>query len=383
MRAVRTRSKGEWLLAHRKGKVAINGRFLTQEVTGVQRYAIELVKALDRLVSEADPAVEAYSFELLAPRRELKQNLGLRSIPVRQVGRLGGHLWEQLELPYYVRKRCLLSLCNAGPLAKRNQVVTVHDAAVFANPQNFSLRFRTWYKLLLVGLGRTAARVATVSSFSKKELIRYCKMPEAKLRVTLEGGEHVLSVPTDKEILQRQALEHRPFVLAVSSLSPNKNFRAVVRAAELLGDTDFDVVVVGGTNPRIFSRSGQSLPDSVKHTGYVSDGELRALYESAACFIYPSFYEGFGLPPLEAMSCGCPTIASGTASMPEVCGDAVLYCDPGDPADIARNIRQLMQDKSLREDMRTKGLQRAHGFSWEGCARETVSVVDELSIKRP
>lgn len=359
--------------------VAINGRFLTQETTGVQRYAIELVKVLDRLVGDTDPAVEAYSFELLAPKGDLLQNLGLENIPVRQIGRLGGHLWEQLELPLYVRERCLLSLCNAAPLAKRNQIVTVHDAAVFANPQNFSFRFRAWYRLLLVGLGRIAAKVATVSSFSKKELVRYCKMPEAKLRVTLEGGEHVLSVPTDETILRRQALEQRPFVLAVSSLSPNKNFRAVVRAAELLDATDFDVVVAGGTNPRIFSRSGQSLPGSVKHVGYVSDGELRALYEHAACFVYPSFYEGFGLPPLEAMSCGCPTIASETASMPEVCGDAVLYCNPEDPADIARRIRQLMQDERLREDLRERGLQRAGRFSWENCARETVLLVDKLT----
>ena len=369
-------------MAHRNTSVVINGRFLTQETTGVQRYAMELVKALDRLVSDADPMVEAYSFELLAPRGKLQQNLGLENIPVRQVGRLGGHLWEQLELPRYVREGCLLSLCNAAPLAKRNQIVVVHDAAVFANPQNFSFRFRTWYRLLLVGLGRIAARVATVSSFSKKELIRYCKMPEAKLRVTLEGGEHVLSVPADEKILRQQELERRPFVLAVSSLSPNKNFRAVVRAAELLGDTDFDVVVAGGTNPRIFSRSGQSLPGSVKHVGYVSDGELRALYEHAACFVYPSFYEGFGLPPLEAMSCGCPTIASETASMPEVCGDAVLYCNPDDPANIAHKIRQLMEDERLRENLRARGLQRASRFSWESCAIETVSVLDELLSRR-
>ena len=370
-------------MAHRNISVAINGRFLTQETTGVQRYAIELVKALDRLINDADPAVRSYSFELVAPRGELRQDLGIENIPVRQVGRLGGHLWEQLELPRYTRERCLLSLCNAAPLAKRNQIVTVHDAAVFANPQNFSFRFRSWYMILLVGLGRMAARVATVSSFSKKELVRYCKMPEAKLRVTLEGGEHVLSVPADKKILWRRGLERRPFVLAVSSLSPNKNFRSVVRAAELLGTTDFDVVVAGGTNPRIFSRSGQSLPGSVKHVGYVSDGELRALYEHAACFVYPSFYEGFGLPPLEAMSCGCPTIASGTASMPEVCGDAVLYCDPDDPADIARSVRQLMEDESLREDLRARGLRHARRFSWEGCARETVSIIDELSDRQP
>ena len=194
-----------------------------------------------------------------------------------------------------------------------------------------------------------------------------------------EGKEHVSAVAVDMKILREHGLVGRPFVLAVSSTSPNKNFRSVVRAVELLGDVDFEVVIAGGANPRVFSRSETSLPDSVKHVGYVSDGELRALYENATCFVFPSFYEGFGLPPLEAMARGCPTIASGAASMPEVCGDAALYCDPGDPADIAKQIQGVMENEDLRRDLSRKGLRRAERFSWDRCARETLDVVGEAS----
>jgi glycosyltransferase involved in cell wall biosynthesis len=113
-------------------------------------------------------------------------------------------------------------------------------------------------------------------------------------------------------------------------------------------------------------------------TGYVSDTELRALYENAACFVYPSFYEGFGLPPLEAMTCGCPVVVSRAASLPEVCGDAAVYCDPGDPADIARGIDQVLANSAVQEDLRRRSLERARSFSWKRAARAMLQQIEDL-----
>lgn len=359
-------------------KVYVNARFLTQTTTGVQRYAREVIRVLDEFVGSHDPHVRHLSFELLMPNSPL-EFVPTHNIPVRRVGRLTGHAWEQLELPYYTRGHLLLSLCNTAPLSKRRQVVTLHDAAVFAQPDSFSRAFRSWYKVLLPGLGQVAEQIITISEFSKHQLVRYCHVPEGKLVVTYQSGEQVLEYPPDPSILDNHALTERPFVLAVSSLNPSKNFRAVVEAANLLKDCGFDFVIAGGSNPKVFQSSQQAFPSNVKYLGYVSNEELRALYEHAACYLMPSLYEGFGLTPLEAMTCGCPVLVSNAASLPEVCGDAALYCDPHRPQDIAAKLQRLMADADLRETLRQKGLKRAGQFSWDKCARETLAVLEQVA----
>jgi glycosyltransferase involved in cell wall biosynthesis len=356
--------------------IFVNGRFLTQATTGVQRYALEVVKALDKLIAKATIDSERYTLILLAPQA-LKYEPDLKHIPLRRVGHLSGHLWEQLELPYYARGGLLFSPSNTAPLLQRNQIVTIHDTAFFAYPQNYSFAFRNWYRFLMKRVGRIAKRVIVNSSFAKTELTHYCQIAESKLEVVpVRGTEHILSVDSDGTILQRYNLAHKPFILAVSSMSLTKNFGSVVRAAELLGSTDFDVVVAGGTNPKVFGESNVAWPESIKHVGYVSDEELKTLYENAHCFVFPSLYEGFGLPPLEAMACGCPVIVSRAASLPEVCGEAALYCDPYYPSDLADKIQELMSDAGLRKELRQRGLEHVEQFTWEKCAHKTFAVIE-------
>ena len=357
-------------------KIYINARFLTQPITGVQRYAIELVRALDRLIDCGAIDKTKYSFLLLAPRNTQNEP-GLTHIPFRPAGRLKGHLWEQLELPFFAKDGLLVNLCNTGPLQHHFSVVVIHDAAVFAYPQAFSAIFRTWYRMLLPRLGKAARKVITVSLFSKKELTTYFGIPEHKITVIYPGKEQMYNVSPDCSILHKYNLVGRNYVLSVSSIDPRKNFGAVVKAMELLAGNDYEFVVAGGANPKVFNAPGAPLPDTVHHMGYVSDGELRALYEHAACFVFPSFYEGFGLPPLEAMACGCPVIVSPAASLPEICGDAALYCNPGSPADIAAKIRLLMADQELRVILRRKGLDNAKRFSYNDSAREIFKVIEE------
>ena len=146
----------------------------------------------------------------------------------------------------------------------------------------------------------------------------------------------------------------------------------------LLDDPGIVLVAAGGGNARIFAQAGDlNLDDRrLQRTGYVSDQQLRALYEGAACFVFPSFYEGFGLPPLEAMCCGCPVISSDRASLPEVCGDAALYCDPDDPATLAAQLRRLLDSDALAAELRQAGRQRAAGFTWDRAAREFADLMD-------
>jgi glycosyltransferase involved in cell wall biosynthesis len=357
-------------------RIYLNARFLTQFVTGVQRYAVELVKAFDRLIDRGEADPDRFSFVLIAPN-DIKIDLHLKHIPIRKVGRLHGHPWEQIELPAYTRDGLLVSLCNTAPLRARSQVVTIHDAAVFAFPHTYPLAFRCWYRLLLKRLGRTAERIITDSEFSKSELVRHCGVNERRIRAFYLGADHILGVDPDESVLEKHGLLEKPFVLAVSSIAANKNFEAVVCAAQLLGVTDFDVVIAGGVNPRVFSTPDVPLPVGVKYIGYVSDGELRALYEHAACFVFPSLYEGFGLPPLEAMACGAPVITSNISSLPEVVGDAGILINPYNIEELAEAIRRVLGDAKLRQQMRQEGLERAALFTWENTARQTLKVYEE------
>jgi glycosyltransferase involved in cell wall biosynthesis len=139
-------------------------------------------------------------------------------------------------------------------------------------------------------------------------------------------------------------------------------------------------LLAGGTARHVFGdRRVSTVHPRVRDLGYVTDGQLRALYENAACLVQPSLYEGFGLPPLEAMACGCPVVASRAASLPEVCGDAAIYCDPHDPRDIARCIQEVLEP-TLSKDLRARGARRAKQFTWRGAALETVALLKRLSV---
>jgi glycosyltransferase involved in cell wall biosynthesis len=354
--------------------VDINGRFLTQAITGVQRCAMELVQALDQQLTSDLALRSRYRVRLMAPPQH-EQPVKLSHIPTVPVGRLRGQAWEQFELPNYSRGNVLVNLCNTAPLA-RPGIVTIYDASVFVVPEAYTPAFRAWYRVLFPLLGRRSLRVVTVSRFSQGELARRVGIPAGKIDVIPLGAEHILRAPADPSILARIGVDPHCFILAVGSRSPHKNFGAVTSAVARLGPDRLPLVVAGGANSRIFARS--ATPDGAIHVGYVSDRELRALYENAACFVFPSLYEGFGLPALEAMACGCPAVVARAGSLPEVCGDAVLYCDPRDPDQIASRIRLLLQEPGRRQELRDRGTARARSFSWGLASTALLRIIDSV-----
>lgn len=303
-------------------KIYINGRFLTQRITGVQRYALEITRALDSLISD-DKNLQKHEYIVIAPKKVL-YSIKLNNIQVVQKGILKGHLWEQLELPIYSHDGFLMNFCNCAPLIKRNQTVTIHDAAVSAMPNSFSWVFRTWYKLMFMWLGRSLEHIFTVSEFSKKELHKYYDIPLSKIHVTYNGIDHIKRLKADESIIDREDLKGKKYVLAVSSMNPSKNFPLVLDVARLMPDVEF--IIAGGSNAKVFKSAGLDVPQNARLIGYVSDEELMALYRYASVFVYPSLYEGFGIPPLEAMMCGCPVVVSDIEVFHEVYGDSVEYC---------------------------------------------------------
>lgn len=324
-------------------KIYINGRFLTQNITGVQRYAIEIVKALDKYLND-DSLNNKYKFEIVCPKN-IKQKLILKNIEIKKIGNLKGHLWEQIELPLYVKNKFLFNFCNCAPLIKKNQIVTIHDVAVCAVPYAYSKPFRIWYKFMYKILTARLKQIFTVSEFSKKELNKYFDIPLEKIEVTYNGIDHMETIKPDETIFTKFNIEKNNYVLAVSSLNPSKNFKIILETAKILPEINF--VIAGGTNSTVFKEQGFGVTSNVKFIGYVNDEELVALYKYASCFVYPSIYEGFGIPPLEAIYFNCPVILSDIEVFKEIYMDNVLYCKIDDFNILKEKILLILNDKKI------------------------------------
>ncbi|MEX3916283.1 glycosyltransferase family 4 protein [Paraburkholderia sp. BR10872] len=353
----------------------INGRFLGRRATGVDRFAFETIRALDQLIELRDPCVAGLRTEIIVPAALAALPNPFRHVALRASGKGGGLRWEQLALPQAARGRLLLNLCNSGPLWYRRQITVLHDAAPARVPDSYSRSFVAWYRLMAPRLGRISRRVITVSEFSRRELSDAYRIPVDKIGVVPESGEHMLRVQQDGGNAAN-AFGERPFVLAVGSLNRHKNFQLVADAARLIRDAQFDIIVVGGGDARVYGTGQEALPEFVKHLGYVSDGALAALYRRAACFVYPSRYEGFGLPPVEALALGCPVIASRLPAVQEACNDAVLYTSPDDPAELARLLERITSDAALRERLRERGRARTAELTWQTTATR---LIEEIS----
>lgn len=354
-------------------EVFINGRFFSQRVTGVQRYARETIRCLDELLADEGEGVDI-RWTLLVPRGT--STPAFRHIVVESTGRLQGHLWEQLELPWRARKGLLFSFGLTGPLAQQRQIVTVHDAAIMRIPQAYDWRFRVWYRFLVGRIVSRAPGTIAVSRFSAQEAAECYGVPIERLHVATEGWQHLADVKPDERILDRHGLRDKAFTLAVSSPTPTKNFAAIAHAMGILGRAAPPCAVAGSADPSIFRAAGNAS-DAMIRLGYVSDEELKALYQHASCFIFPSLYEGFGIPPLEAMSCGCPVLASTAAAVREVCGEAPLYFDPHVPEQLARRLREVLANPALRARMSSAGLERARLYSWMQSARLNLQIIRE------
>lgn len=351
--------------------IVLNGQFTTQTKSGVQRFASEIAYALDRQHASGEK-----SYQMFAPAGGIL-TAPFSSVVFRTVGRLHGQAWEQVELPQYVGKSLLVNLGNTAPLLVRRQIVVIHDAGAFVNPEAYSLRFRLWYKGLQRLLAVRKARLVSVSRFACSEVSRHIGVPELDVALVGEAGEHILRETLDDTILRQHGLQPGRFVLAVGNLTAHKNLRALGLAAARLAARGITLVVVGGTGSAAFAADA-ALPEPAIYTGKISDGELRALYEAAACFVFPSRYEGFGLPPLEAMACGCPVVASTAPAVVETCGDAAWFCDPDDHAGFADAVCRLLDEPELRATMRRRGLDHAASMTWDKAAGALTRVIDEF-----
>jgi glycosyltransferase involved in cell wall biosynthesis len=343
-------------------KIIINGHFRTQRVTGVQRYAREII-------SQFDEQHVAYSW-LQPPRK-------LHSDALRQ-------LWMQAVMPFKIPNDALLwSPTNIGPARCENQMITLHDITDQLYPQWFDKKYVAWRRFILPKLLRRVRGIITVSNFSQETILEHFPQVRGKVEVIYNGVRTNHFYPRgDREIerLRDQYNLQKPFVLSVGSLDPRKNSHRLIQAWKRLPahiQNETDLVITGESAQKFVFNIDRTSYKNVRFTGYVSDEQLPVLYSAAQLFVYPSLFEGFGLPVLEAMACGTPVITSNTTALKEIAADNALAVNPKEPDAIADAINKLLESRDLREQYRRKGQNYAGKFTWKKTAEETKKVLDK------
>ncbi|MBA3914370.1 MAG: glycosyltransferase family 4 protein [Acidobacteriales bacterium] len=344
--------------------LAVNARYRAHAITGQQRYAHEIVSRLQPYLCPIEPE------QPLA---------GLR-----------GHAWEQLVLPRKLHGRLLWSPCQSGPMFLRNHVVTFHDLFPVDNPEWFSRKMALWYSALLPRLAKNSRILIAVSEFTKQRIVERFRIPPEKIAVIYNGVGHEFQPqpPTALDRLrQAVSLPTNKYLLTVGSLEPRKNLARLLTAwNDIQGDLppDYWLVVAGMKGKAsVFARDGGRLTGHrVCFAGYVEQDLLPALYAGARALLHPAIAEGFGLPLLEAMACGTPSLAAKTSSMPEVTGGIALFVDPLNTQEMARGIRDLVSSDALRDDLSRRGLQWAPRFNWETAAAQTLDLLQNVALSR-
>jgi glycosyltransferase involved in cell wall biosynthesis len=379
-------------------KIALNAQLLSRAPSyrsaGINRVIYELLAHLTTVPSRSRYVVyapeSAENRELLAsPNVEPR----LTRLPTyRPAMRIG---WEQTLLPVELRRRrvdLLHSLAFVSPFLWRGPtVVTVYDLSFLRFPEVFNRANRVYLSTMTPPSLRRADRVITISEFVRQEVIRLCGVdPDRVTAIPLAADARFR--PAEPEAVARFRRERElpaRFILYMGTLQPRKNIETLVRAyAQLRQDGHLEqaLVLAGGRGwqyESIFALVRQlGLESQVHFPGFVPDEEQALWYTAADIFAFPSLYEGFGLPPLEAMACGTPVVASTSSSLPEVVGDAGVLVEPTDVGGLATTLRHLLDDEGRRVRMRKAGLVRAASFSWRRMAEETVQVYDEVLRRR-
>ena len=343
--------------------VFLGDTILNDEPLGIQRYAYEIIKEIDK----KKPAINC---ELLIPE-DIECSITLKNIQIVRYGKYKNHfIWRQIAYPMYLNKHKAIGVdLTLGLAIMGNGVICLHDCIFEDFPRDFigiigklkrySYLFRTHICV------KKAKRIITVSETSKQEIIKHYSVSEEKISVVYNAWQHMLRVSADDVILHKYNLERGKFYFSLGSGLPHKNFEWIVYAAKKNSSSIF---VISGTNRLSNYSINDSELDNIVFTGYLTDAEIKSLMSNCKAFLHPAVMEGFGIPPLEALSCGVKIAVSNTSCLPEVYGESAVYFNP---FDYNVDLDKLLSKKTSSDETLAK-------YSWEKSADRLYEILLEL-----
>ncbi|MCX6118831.1 MAG: glycosyltransferase family 1 protein [Proteobacteria bacterium] len=373
-------------------RVGINGRFLVAKRTGVQRAAYNLIKTMVELDRENEYFIFTGMEQIGSPDWNYS-NVTVVGDHLRSSESFRNHLWEQFKLPRLAREYkidILHSPANIAPLFYRGKsIVHIHDLCFVVNPQWYSFSFRTLYNLIIPRIAKRATKVITNSNNSKNDLLQYFGLPAERVSLVYWAVDEIFSETRNSSFYKSQNFSGpADYILYVGSLEPRKNINLLIGAFEELRsqhpELKTKLILIGGESP-LFAAvrlKAKRFRDDVIFKGFVKDEELREFYCRAKLVAYPSLYEGFGLPPLEAMASGTPVVTSRTSSIPEVVADAAIMVDPHDSGQLVSAMYKVLTDKELSDSLRRRGLEQVKKFNWYRVARGVLGVYYEVHLRK-
>ena len=365
-------------------RITLDGRTIADHFPGIGRYTFNLANALAEVLPPGDELVVLHDRRQTNTRFNLAQLAEHRNLRLVEIEARNFSLSEQWRLPnvlhtlepsVYHSPYYVMSYWPGCP-----SIVTIHDLIPFRFPGDYPLRTRLIIALTMRLAARTTRQVITASQASARDLVKWLGLPPERLTVIPYAPDPIFRSQTTEAIAAVRARYHLPaeYVLYLGSNKPHKNLPRLVRAYALLGDLARQVplVIAGHWDERYpeAQQAAEALAASVMFVGAVRPQDVPALYGGAQLFVFPSLYEGYGLPPQEAMACGAPVVCSNVAPLVEVAGEAALLFDPLDEASIAAALSQALNDPALRADLGQRGLAQAQSFTWERTARQSLEV---------
>jgi glycosyltransferase involved in cell wall biosynthesis len=374
-------------------RIAIDAHSVGTKLGGNESYAVNLIEALAQIDDVNEYTLFVTTAEARNRFHQRWPNFKVRStlphtplirIPLTLSAELRKHPVDVLHVQF-----------TAPPFCPCPVVVSIHDLSFEHLPETFHRRSRIQLRLTVRRSARRAAKILTLSEHTRRDIIdTYGIDPSRITAIPLAAPGHFKPVEDNREL---QRVRHNygidgQYILSVGSIQPRKNLARLVQAyarvraslRDKVTETELPKLVLVGKRGWLYGETLRALEetrvaDSVILTGYVPESDLPALYSGALCFVYPSYFEGFGLPPLEAMKCGAPVIVGNQTSLPEVVGDAGLPVDPFDVRSIAEAIEKLINDSVLRQELSVKGQRRAEMFTWRKTAQQTLEIYQQVS----